>query len=338
MNENRIALIPIQDTNEKILPILQELKKNNFHNVVVYYGKNEEDKSFLQKLTLDAKVMILASLQGRGNAIKSGLKYIKEKYRKNTLIVTMNGDGSHTVEDAVRLCNECMIAQDIFCLGKKEELEKWEDKVNNFFTKTMYRISSGESVSNTTTTLRAFSYNFIDLLLIVKGEKEDYESNVLLSCASHKVKIREIDLTKEKENTTSYEKEKSLENGIDLLKENTKKLNASKIFFVSYMIDFVLFLFLNSIAKNHIIITNLFARLISSFFSFNKERVHKTDLEKTLKQFLMKTFALLFLETLLLLLFVKIIHLPIFMAKLFSEILYILFDYGVQEYILKEEK
>lgn len=336
MNENRIALIPIQDINEKLLPILQELKKNNFHNVVVYYGKNEEDKELLQKLTLDAKVMALASHQGRGNAIKSGLKYIKEKYRKNTLIVTMNGDGTHTVEDAVRLCNECMVAQDTFFLGKKEELEKWEDKVNNFFTKTMYRLSSGESVSSTTTTLRAFSYNFIDLLLTVKGEKEDYESNVLLSCASNKVKIKEIDLTKE--NSAFNEKENLFENGIDLLKENTKKLNTSKILFVSYIIDFVLFLFLNSLAKGHIIISNLFARLISSFFSFNKERVHKTDLEKTLKQFLIKTFALLFLETLLLLLFVKIIHLPIFIAKLFSEILYILFDYGVQEYILKEEK
>lgn len=338
MNENRVALIPIQETNEHLLTILKELKENNFHNVVVYYGTNEEDKMFLQQLTSDAKVMILASRQGRGNAIKSGLKYIKEKYRKNTLIVTMDGDGSHTIEDVVRLCNECMIAQDTFFLGKKEELKEWEHKINNFFTKTMYRVSGGESLSDTTTTLRAFSYNLIDLLLTVKGEKDDFEANVLITCASHKVKIKEVDLTKEKENITSDEKEKTFEKGIDLLKENTKKLNTFNIPWVSYLIDFVLFLFLNRFIEGHIIITNLFARVISSLFSFNKERVHKIDLEKALKQFTVKTFALLFLETLLLLLFVKIIHLPIFVAKLFSEILYILFDYGVQEYILKEEK
>lgn len=337
MNENRVALIPIQNTQSNLLQFLQKLKENNFHNVVVYYGTNEEDKTFLQQLTLDAKVMILASRQGRGNAIKSGLKYIKEKYRKNTLIVTMNGDGSHTIEDVVRLCNECMIAQDTFFLGKKEGLKEWEHKINNFFTKTMYRISGGESLSDTTTTLRAFSYDLIDLLLTIKGEKDDFEANVLITCASHKVKIKEVDLTKEKEKPTS-EKEKALEKGIDLLKENTKKLNTFSILWISYLIDFVLFLFLNRFIEGHIIITNLFARVISSLFIFNKERVHKIDLEKALKQFTIKTFALLFLETLLLLLFVKIIHLTIFVAKLFSEILYILFDYGVQEYILKEEK
>lgn len=338
MNENRIALIPIQETNEYLLTILKELKENSFHNIVVYYGTNEEDKTFLQQLTTDAKVMILASRQGRGNAIKSGLKYIKEKYRKNTLIVTMNGDGSHAVEDVVRLCNECMIAQDTFFLGKKEKSTEWEHKINNFFTKTMYRISGGESLSDTTTTLRAFSYDLIDLLLTVKGEKDDFEANVIITCASHKVKTKEVDLTKEKENTTSDEKEKTLEKGIDLLKENAKKLNTFNIPWVSYLIDFVLFLFLNRFIEGHIIITNLFAKLISSLFSFNKERVHKMDLEKTLKQFTVKTFALLFLETLILLALINFIHLPIFVAKLFSEILYILFDYGVQEYVLKEEK
>ncbi len=337
MNEIRVALIPIRETDEYLLKFLQELKKNNFHNVVIYYGSNEKDKSFLQKLTLDAKVMILASHQGRGNAIKSALKYIKEKYRSNTIIVTMNGDGSHTIEDAMRLCNECMISQDTFFLGTKEKIINWEDKVNNLFTKTMFRISSGESLNNTTTTLRAFSYRLIDLLLTVKDEKEDYDSNVLLSCASHKVKIKEVDLTKE-ENPNFEVKEKILENGIGRLKENTNKVNTSKISFVSYILDFALFLFLNNIAKEHIIITNLFTRIMSSLFTFNKERVHKTDLEKVFKQFLIKTSGLLFIETLLLLLFIKIIHFPIFVAKLFTEVVYILLYYGVKEYILKEEK
>lgn len=337
MNENRVALIPLQEVNEQLLTILQKLKENNFHNVVVYYGIKEEDKALLQQLTLDAKVMILASHQGKGNAIKTGLKYIKEKYRKNTLIVTMNGDGSHTVEDVVRLCNECMVARDTFFLGKKGNLEL-EHKINNFFTKTMYRISGGESLSDATTSLRAFSYDYIDFLLTIKGEKDDFEANALISCASHKVKIKEVDLIKEKENITLTEKEKTLEKGIDLLKENTKKLNTFSISWISYLIDFVLFLFLNRFIEGYIIITNLFAKVISSIFNFNKERIHKMDLEKALKQFTIKTFVLLFLETLLLLLFVSIIHLPVFVAKLFSEILYILFDYGVQEYILKEEK
>lgn len=77
---------------------------------------------------------------------------------------------------------------------------------------------------------------------------------------------------------------------------------------------------------------------MSSLFTFNKERVHKTDLEKVFKQFLIKTSGLLFIETLLLLLFIKIIHFPIFVAKLFTEVVYILLYYGVKEYILKEEK
>lgn len=336
MNENRVALIPVIETNEELLRLLQELKENQFHNVVVYYGVNEEDKLFLQKLIYNAKIMILTSRQGRGNAIKAGLKYIKEKYRSNTLIVTMSKDNSHSVKDVVRLCNECMIHQDTFFLGKTKELTSLTDKVSNVFNKTLYRISSGENITTTTTTLRAFSYNFIDFLLTIKGEKEDYEANVLFSCASHKVKIKEIDLTFQEENNEKKEIVES--NNKDWLKENTQKLKSTKLFFMGYIVDYLLFLFLNFFAENHLIITNTFSRIISSIFTMNKQKVHKTDLEKYYKEFLTKTLVLLIIEILLLLLFVKIIHLPIFIAKLFSEVLYVLFDYGTEEYILKEKQ
>ncbi len=330
MKEYRVALIVLDTVNENILPFLNELKNNGFYPVLVYYGKNEEEKSILQKFIYECKIIILTNNQGRGNGIKVGLKYIKEKYQNNTIIVTLNGDGTHTVLDAIYLCNECMIEKNSFFIGKKENIEKnLANKIENAFTKMFCKINKGETLTNTTTTLRAFSYSMLDFLLTIKGEKDDYETNVIFGCVSHKIKIIEVDVSN-KELAIPVEEKINLKK---FTNENAEKLKEYETIYFYYIVDYLLFLFLNFFANDHILIANSFGRLISSIFIFNKERATKVELKQAFVQYFYLSLILLVVDIFLLFLFVKYIHIPVFIAKLFTEILYVLLNSGVKEYL-----
>lgn len=332
MNDNRIAIISLTTNNKEVKSLLQKLRENSFHCIIICYGNQEKDRTFLETLAQYAKIYI--SNEGKGIVLKNALKHIKEKYRNNTLIVTINGDGDDTLEDAIRICNEVMVDRNSFIIGKKGNNKNLSDKVTNSFTKAMFRIASGESITDTQSTLRAFSYNLIDFLLTVKGNKNEYEANVIFSCASHKIKIKEIDLSKEAAeeiNTNQIDSKKEIPT------KNSEKQKENPINFDHYIIDYILFSFFALFAGDHIIIANIFARCISVILKFNKERALKTELKEAFQEELKKAIIILAIDTLFLLLLNKLIHIPIFIAKIFAEIVYALLSYGAVEYFFKNK-
>lgn len=332
MNDNRIAIISLTTNNKEVTSLLQKLKETNFHCIIICYGNQEKDRAFLETLAQYAKIYI--SNEGKGIVLKNALKHIKEKYRSNTLIVTLDGDGNNTCEDAIRICNEVMVERSALIIGKKGSNKNLSDKIINSVTKAMYKVTSGESITDAQSTLRAFSYNLIDFLLTVKGDKNEYEANVIFSCASHKIKIKEIDLDSEE---AEIQKKNQLENIQESNKESTEKLKGMGINIEHFIIDYVLFAFLALFAGDHIIIANVFARCISVILKFNKERILKLELKEAFKEEVKKSCILLIIDTLFLLLINKIIHVPIFIAKIFTEILYALLSYGNTEFFLKNK-
>ena len=52
--------------------------------------------------SLDTKVISYEKNQGKGHALQEGYKYIKDNY-KEYVVVTMDSDGQHRIEDAYKL-------------------------------------------------------------------------------------------------------------------------------------------------------------------------------------------------------------------------------------------
>ena len=188
-----------------------------------------------------------------------------------------------------------MVERSALIIGKKGSNKNLSDKIINSVTKAMYKVTAGESITDAQSTLRAFSYNLIDFLLTVKGDKNEYEANVIFSCASHKIKIKEIDLDSEE---AEIQKKNQLENIQESNKESTEKLKGMGINIEHFIIDYVLFAFLALFAGDHIIIANVFARCISVILKFNKEIILKLELKEAFKEEVKKSCILLILDTL----------------------------------------
>lgn len=67
-----------------------------------------------------------------------------------------------------------------------------KSRIGNQLTRSIFRLVSGVSVSDTQTGLRAFSPDLIKKLLMVGGERYEYETNVLIEMAKAKIPIREV--------------------------------------------------------------------------------------------------------------------------------------------------
>ena len=77
---NKIALIPSYEPDDKIIKLVNELSKNDFKIVVVDDGSGKDYENIFSKLD-KAHVISYKTNKGKGYALKTGYKYIKNKYK-----------------------------------------------------------------------------------------------------------------------------------------------------------------------------------------------------------------------------------------------------------------
>ena len=68
----------------------------------------------------------------------------------------------------------------------------FRSKFGNTVTRYIFKLVSGVSIWDTQSGLRAFSFDMIPFLLNIKGDRYEYEINVLLEAAKNNIKINEI--------------------------------------------------------------------------------------------------------------------------------------------------
>ena len=95
-----IALIPAYEPDENLEKVVKELKENNFETIVVNDGSDESYNKYFDNC--NTKVISYNKNQGKGYALKTGLKYIKENF-DDYIVVTIDSDGQHRVVDAIKL-------------------------------------------------------------------------------------------------------------------------------------------------------------------------------------------------------------------------------------------
>lgn len=191
--EKMIVLIPAYNPTEGLLSLIDELKENKIEVVVVNDGSNELSKKVFDSIKDKCVILNHEVNKGKGCALKTGYSYIKENY-KDSIIVTMDADLQHTVKDAIRVY-ECVLKnKDSLVLGCRRLSKDTprRSRFGNSVTRFVFKLVTGVKVSDTQTGLRGFYINMIDDMLNIKGDRFEYEMNVLLTLAKRKTKIVEI--------------------------------------------------------------------------------------------------------------------------------------------------
>lgn len=196
MKEKNIVLIPSYEPDDKLISLTEELSKEEVEIIIIDDGSGSSYKKIFDKCINHAKVISYEENKGKGHALKTGLKYIKENYKEPYIIVTMDSDGQHKVKDAKKLISACLLDKNTLYLGKRIRSEKTpiRSRIGNEITRFIYKITTSLDIYDTQTGLRAFSNNLIDYMLVIEGDRYEYEMNVLLKCAKDKIKMKEIEI------------------------------------------------------------------------------------------------------------------------------------------------
>ena len=326
----RIALIPSYEPDHNLLKVVKSMKNEGFTVVVVDDGSGNDYKSIFKQCTPFSKVISYESNMGKGYALKMGLKYIKENY-ENFVVVTMDSDGQHTSKDAIKVCSIAEKNKDTLVLGMRPRNKNvpLRSILGNSITRFVFKKVASLDVYDTQTGLRAFSSNIIDFMLGIKGNRFEYEMNVLLNCSRENIKIKEVEIKTIYIENNKKSHFSTIKDSYRIYKEIIKYSFSS---IISFLIDYFLFIVFSIFFS--ITLSNVFARIISASFNFiyNRKMVFKSKkkLKDTLIDYVVLALFILLFNTIILNVFVNI-GINKFISKIVTEIILFFISYNVQK-------
>lgn len=190
----KIILIPSYEPDNKLVKLVNDLNKEEVDVVVINDGSNETFNNIYKSIEDRVHLISYKQNKGKGYALKKGLKYIKDNYKDNYLVLTMDSDGQHTIKDAKRLMEYTENNEYVLTIGKRLRNKKipLRSKLGNGITRLVFFLTTSIKVYDTQSGLRCFSDKLVDYMVNVDGDRFEYEMNVLMMCAKNKIKMKEI--------------------------------------------------------------------------------------------------------------------------------------------------
>ena len=190
-----IVVIPAYEPDEKLLRVVAELKRDtDYAIVVVNDGSSEAAEPVFAALPEGVTLLRHAQNRGKGRALKTAYEYIAAHFPQSEGIVTVDADGQHLPADVVRVSEDWEAHPETLVLGSRRftGTVPWRSRAGNAITRVVFRLSTGVSVYDTQTGLRAFAVSRIPMMLEMRGERYEYEINILLYATRQHMPIREV--------------------------------------------------------------------------------------------------------------------------------------------------
>ena len=342
----RFALIPAYKPNENLIYFVQSLEKRGIEVVVVDDGSGEEYLPLFSQLekNSNAKIIRFYINQGKGAALKEGLSYLNN-IEGDFTVITLDADGQHSLQDAIYLLEKAATSEDVLILGSREQSKDspLRSRIGNYITKKVFYFSTGVDIEDTQTGMRAFKKSLIPKLLEIKGERYEYEMNMLLEFAKEGIKMKEYPIETIYINDNEESHFDTVKDSIRIYSQIIKFCTSSLL---SFCIDFLIYS-ISLIMSGSILFSNAFARIISLHFNFfiNKKFVFeegkggKTSSKEYFSYLGLAAFIFV-MNTLILRGIVETFHINAIIAKILTEVILFTLSYLVQKKLVfsKENK
>lgn len=189
------VLIPAYKPDEEMCALVKELHAEGFDTVIVNDGSGEEYSDIFERASQYATVVEHTKNCGKGRALKTGIKYISENRPECDFFITADADGQHRVKDILRV-REALREGATFVLTTRllNRNIPARSKFGNDLSRVIYTLATGKYFSDNQSGLRGFSVENAKWLLQVKGEKYDYEMNMLYYAAKQAIPVTTLDI------------------------------------------------------------------------------------------------------------------------------------------------
>ncbi len=335
-----VVIIPAYKPDQTLAMITDQLWAYGCQVVVVDDGSGEEYQSIFNRVRDVCIVLTHSVNRGKGAAVKTALRYIKNEVWNCDVVGIMDADGQHMTEDLMRLSEISRLHPDTLVLGVRSIGKKMplRSRLGNRITRAVFKFVSGISLSDTQTGLRAFGPELIPELLEVKGDRYEYEMNVLMAFAKKGIPMMEVPIHtvyQDKNNSCSHFR--AFCDSVRIYRDIFKfTLSSASGFVLDYMLFSMFMLFLPHTAVC-ILTANIAARVISAFYNYTlncRFVFHTGKKAGTAVGYFILAAAILAMNSIFLEMFVHILHVPVYPAKLLTECLLFLLNWLIQNCVI----
>ena len=203
-SKNTVVIIPAYEPPPEFADYVSSLCEGEYKKIVIIDdGSGEKYATLFAGISEEPRVVLLSyeENRGKGHALKTAFRYCYDNFNNETVFVTADCDGQHLTEDVERVGEAASENPDCLILGSRcfsLDCVPKRSRTGNLFTRRAFSLLYGISVSDTQTGLRGFSYSLLSELMKIKGDRFEYEMNMLISL--HKLGFCII----EREITTVY--------------------------------------------------------------------------------------------------------------------------------------
>lgn len=189
-------VVPVYNPDEKLQKMVKGLRERGFHDIIVVNdGSDEEHMKPFMQIEGDSTVIHCRKNRGKGRAMKIAFSFCKENRQKSKGIIIASSNNQHHPDD-VYACGKALLEHNghliLGCRNFHDERISFKTKFGNGIIKGAFRIFCGIKVSDTQAGLRAISMSLLPKIMEIKGEHDEYDTNMLLEAKLLELPITEV--------------------------------------------------------------------------------------------------------------------------------------------------
>ena len=300
-------LIPALNPSEEFEKYINELIENGFNNILVINdGSLEKYEKIFENIKIKKECNVISHKvnEGKGKAIKTGLKYFIENENMNDFIgvITADSDGQHLVKDIENIAKQMQENTNSLLLGTRDfsgENIPSKSSFGNKLTSKIFKTFYGTKISDTQTGLRGIPISLVKDFINIAGNRYEYETNMLIECILKKIPIVEIPIETVYINNNENTHFRPIHDSISIYwRIFNSFIKYSMISIISFVIDislfkmFLVFVKLNFTETILILLATIFARIISSLINFLLNKKFSFNSNKKIKNTIVKYYIL----------------------------------------------
>ena len=346
------VMVPAYNPDERFVPFIKILRDNNIFVIIVDDGSRSEcRKYFTEAENMGCAVLRHEINKGKGQALRTGFTEVirfNDKGAGFQYVITADCDGQHSFEaisDVLQAAEASIEAPGgpAMIIGGRfrdtNEKVPLKSRIGNGFTRGLFKIATGVTIHDTQTGLRAVPEKLYHEMLSIKGDRYEYEMNMLLSIKSWGIPYQEIPITTIYYDNNSGSHFNPVRDSILVISQILKFACSSLL---SFLLDYVLFLLLLKLLAPYVDSKLLYAasyavaRIVSGIFNYflNAKVVFGRMTKKTFFKYLFVWACILLLGTLGGTLIKDILKLPGLLCKIFVDVPLFCASFYVQKYFV----
>lgn len=344
------VIIPAYEPDERLLTLLDDIKNAGIGPVIVVNdGSDKKYNELFSKVKfkikqIDGSVLEYAQNKGKGRALKTAFLHVLEHYPNAIGVVTADSDGQHTVECIKKVMDALQNKSDSLILGVRDfdsDGIPWKSEFGNKLTMKVLQYVAGIRVSDTQTGLRGIPKDFLKSLINVKGERFEFETQMLLE-SSGKYPIQEIPVK------TIYDSIENHQTHFNPLVDSIKIYKILGKHFLIYtfaslsssILDLFLFAIFCSVFRksnniSYVAISTVLSRIISAAYNFtinyNKVFRSKENIAKSAIKYAVLAIIQMACSASLSMLFIYIVKCPEVIIKGMVDTFLFFISYKIQQ-------